>query len=137
MELDHMWLVEVVVGCRGMVVVVVIVCPLRDLCYGCVCGFFPLSSRLPLHPWPCAGSSLFQETQCGCDSFCVIEELCEVSGAAISSEVLVARGGIIGEFEQQVLNCLYRFPTWACDLFRCVLVVEALGICSYKGMSCN
>ena len=102
----------------------------------CVC-VPPLSSRLPLHPRLCAGSGLFQETErCG-DSFRVVEELWEVSGAAIGGEVPVARSGIVRAFEQYVLHCLDRFAAVAGDLLQCMLGVEVLCIGPYKSMACD
>ena len=122
------------IGCNvtaGMAVVSGATCAHRYVCIP------PLSSWLPLHSQLCASSGLFQETEhCG-DSFHVVEELWEVSGAAIGGEVPVACSGIVWAFEQYVLHCLGRFAAVAGDLLRYMLGVEALCIGPYKSMACD
>ena len=58
-----------------------------------------------------------------------------MSGAAACSKVHAARGGVQGEYEQDVLYGLDWLATGACHLFLCVLGEETLRVCPYESMS--
>jgi hypothetical protein len=52
----------------------------------------------------------------------------EVSGTAVCSKVLTARGGVNGAVEQYMLYSLDGLATWAGHLFRRVLGKEPLSV---------